>query len=117
MTSLNVPTPLTVEQVAVLYSLHPKTVQRMARRGELPAFKIGRVWRFFDVDLVVHYRAQSETLVLEGAHGKEIESCHFTKEKTPRISGASSPLKGSSYSNLLGLQRKKKPKSSKPDSK
>jgi len=29
-----------------LGGLHPKTVQRMARRGEIPAFRIGRYWRF-----------------------------------------------------------------------
>ncbi len=29
-----------------LLGLHPKTVQRMARRGELPAIRIGRYWRF-----------------------------------------------------------------------
>lgn len=29
-----------------LLGLHPKTVQRMARRGEIPAIRIGRYWRF-----------------------------------------------------------------------
>jgi excisionase family DNA binding protein len=112
-----VPTPLTVEQVCALYSLHPKTVQRMARRGEIPAFKVGKNWRFFDVDLVTFFRAQSTPLVSEGAHEKEIKSCHSTKEKTPRICGASSPSKASSYNSLLGLQPVKKQKSLKPVSK
>jgi excisionase family DNA binding protein len=97
------PKPLTVEQVCALYSLHPKTVQRLARQGLLPGFKVGKNWRFFDIDLVLHFRAQSNPLVLEGAHAKEIKSCHFTKEKTPRSSGVSSPLKESSYNSLLGL--------------
>jgi excisionase family DNA binding protein len=98
-----VPTPLTVEQVCALYTLHPKTVQRLARRGEMPAFKVGKNWRFYDVDLIAHFRAQSTPLVLEGAHAKEIKPCHFTKEKTPHISGVSSPSKASSYNSLLGL--------------
>ncbi|MGB7136646.1 MAG: helix-turn-helix domain-containing protein [Acidobacteriaceae bacterium] len=34
------------EAAKFLGGLHPKTVQRMARRGELPAFRIGRYWRF-----------------------------------------------------------------------
>jgi excisionase family DNA binding protein len=29
-----------------LLGLHPKTVQRLARNGELPAVRIGRYWRF-----------------------------------------------------------------------
>lgn len=33
-------------QASGLLGLHPKTVARMARRGELPAIRIGRYWRF-----------------------------------------------------------------------
>ena len=29
-----------------LLGLHPKTVLRLARRGDLPAIRIGRYWRF-----------------------------------------------------------------------
>ena len=31
---------------AELLNIHPKTLQRMARRGEIPAVRIGRYWRF-----------------------------------------------------------------------
>ena len=34
------------EAAQFLGGLHPKTVQRMARRGQLPAYRIGRYWRF-----------------------------------------------------------------------
>jgi excisionase family DNA binding protein len=33
-------------QAGELLGLHPKTVQRLARAGELPAVRIGRYWRF-----------------------------------------------------------------------
>ena len=36
----------TVEQVAEYLQLHVQTVARMAARGELPAVKVGRHWRF-----------------------------------------------------------------------
>lgn len=36
---------MTVEDVAQYLSLHPLTVRRLARDGEIPAFKIGRQWR------------------------------------------------------------------------
>jgi len=29
-----------------LLGLHPKTVQRLARKGDLPAIRVGRYWRF-----------------------------------------------------------------------
>jgi len=36
----------TVEDVAAFLKLQPETIRAMARRGELPALKIGKVWRF-----------------------------------------------------------------------
>jgi excisionase family DNA binding protein len=40
--------PLLNDGQAALFlgGLHPKTVQRMARRGELPAYHIGKFWRY-----------------------------------------------------------------------
>ena len=41
------PEPLwTVEDMAAYLKLQPETIRSMARRGELPALKIGKVWRF-----------------------------------------------------------------------
>lgn len=36
---------MTIEQVARYLSLHELTVRRLARDGEIPAFKVGRQWR------------------------------------------------------------------------
>jgi len=36
----------TVDDVADYLKLQPETIRSMARRGELPALKIGKVWRF-----------------------------------------------------------------------
>ncbi len=36
----------TVEDVADYLKLQPETIRCMARRRELPALKIGKVWRF-----------------------------------------------------------------------
>jgi excisionase family DNA binding protein len=33
---------------------HPKTVARMARRGEIPATRLGNQWRFRRADLDAH---------------------------------------------------------------
>jgi excisionase family DNA binding protein len=33
-------------QAAVLLGIHPKTLQKKARQGEVPARRIGDLWRF-----------------------------------------------------------------------
>jgi excisionase family DNA binding protein len=38
--------PMTPEEVAMLLQIDRETVYRMARRGELPAFKVSSRWRF-----------------------------------------------------------------------
>jgi len=51
------------EAAQFLGGLHPKTVQRMARRGQLPAYRIGRYWRFraseLSAWLVLHSTGQN----------------------------------------------------------
>ena len=39
-------TLLTSEQAAALLQIHPKTLQKLARRGKVPACRIGDLWRF-----------------------------------------------------------------------
>ena len=34
-------------QAGEMLGLHPKTIQRLARRGEIPAVRIGRYWRYW----------------------------------------------------------------------
>jgi excisionase family DNA binding protein len=34
------------DEAAALLGIHKKTLQRMARNGELPGFQIGDLWRF-----------------------------------------------------------------------
>lgn len=33
-------------EAAALLKIHPKTLQRMARKGQIPAMQIGKLWRF-----------------------------------------------------------------------
>ena len=40
-------------QAAELLQIHPKTLQRLARRGEIRAMRIGKLWRFRTSDLDV----------------------------------------------------------------
>jgi excisionase family DNA binding protein len=43
---------------AGLLGIHPKTLQRMARAGEVPAVRVGRYWRFRASELDSWIRSQ-----------------------------------------------------------
>ena len=49
---------LTIQEVAKLLKVADKTVYTMAQRGDLPAFKVGGLWRFRrqDIDLWINER-------------------------------------------------------------
>ena len=51
------------EAAQFLGGLHPKTIQRMARRGELPAYRVGKYWRYraseLSAWLVLHSTGQN----------------------------------------------------------
>ena len=49
-----------VEAAQFLGGLHPKTLQRMARHGELPAYRVGRYWRYRASELDQWLRVQSQ---------------------------------------------------------
>lgn len=36
---------ITIDEIAKYLNLHPLTVRRLARDGEIPAFRVGRQWR------------------------------------------------------------------------
>ncbi len=43
---------LTSSEVAALFKLHVSTVYRLVNEGILPAYKVGRGWRFNEKDIV-----------------------------------------------------------------
>jgi len=54
---------LVAVEVAKHLKVHPSTVYKMAKRGELPGFKIGSDWRFD--------RAQIDEWIRSRIHGRE----------------------------------------------
>lgn len=61
---------LTVVEVSEFLRLHPATVYRLLRKGELPAFKIGGGWRvnMHDLDLWCIARREAHTSKHSAAH-------------------------------------------------
>jgi excisionase family DNA binding protein len=45
----------------LLGGIHPKTVQRMARNGQIPAYRVGRFWRYRASELSDWLRLQSSS--------------------------------------------------------
>ena len=43
---LSKPEAMRAQEAADLLGAHVETIRRLARRGEIPAFKVGKVWRF-----------------------------------------------------------------------
>jgi excisionase family DNA binding protein len=37
---------LTSEEVGIILGLHPKVVERQAKQGKIPGFKVGKFWRY-----------------------------------------------------------------------
>lgn len=64
----------TVEQIAALLYMHPKTVQRYIREGRLRAVKIGKSWRVdgHDLSKFVESRAESAD---ETPRAEAVASC------------------------------------------
>ena len=58
---------------AQLLRIHPKTLQRMARRGEIPGVQIGKLWRFRRSEL----NAWMEDLI------KRSHPCRLEQEERP----------------------------------
>ncbi|MCL2873095.1 MAG: helix-turn-helix domain-containing protein [Betaproteobacteria bacterium] len=91
---------LTVEQAAKLLSLHHITIRRMAADGRLPAFKLGRFWRFVEVDLLAFARANYHRADAEGDERNML--CRSTSERIPAIGGHPLPSQAAAqYAALL----------------
>ena len=48
-------------EAAALLQIHPKTLQRLARKGEIRGMRLGKLWRFrtSDLDAWVHLQLRS----------------------------------------------------------
>ena len=55
---MNQKVALTVREVADLLSVDHKTVYRLAKRKELPGFKVAGAWRFMNCDIQAWIEAQ-----------------------------------------------------------
>jgi excisionase family DNA binding protein len=53
------PSILTLENIADYLRVHPSTIYRMLKKRQLPAFKVGRDWRFYR-ESIDRWRSEAE---------------------------------------------------------
>lgn len=51
MTTVNNLKPMDSTEAGAFLGIHPKTINRLARMGQIPAFRIGKLWRYRISDL------------------------------------------------------------------
>jgi excisionase family DNA binding protein len=61
---------LTTKEVAEYLNIHPFTVNKYAREGNIPAFKIGMDWRFHKKYIDKWIREKSEYIANRKERGK-----------------------------------------------
>jgi excisionase family DNA binding protein len=56
---------LTTKEASQILKIHPKVLERMAKRGEVPALKVGKFWRYraTALDAWINSRLQSKSQV------------------------------------------------------
>ena len=67
---------LDASEAARLLRIHPKTIQRLARLGYVPAFRVGKFWRYRASDLEKWLRSGSHS------NGQLADRVDFTKENS-----------------------------------
>ncbi len=75
------PTILTVREVAAYLRLHAATVYRMAQSGDLPAFRVGRGWRF-KREQIEQWLADRQTV--NSSTGPEVDGAGRARTERPR---------------------------------
>jgi excisionase family DNA binding protein len=96
---------LDLAEAAQLLKVHPKTLQKLALRGALPACKVGRAWVFVERLLIDWLEAQSLSRV-SVVDLQEKTECRSTDARTHRTGGSNfrpSGVNRSLYSKALGL--------------
>ena len=79
---------LTVAEAATTLRLHPVTLRALAAAGTVPAVKIGRAWRFVEVDLLAWARANYRRA---DAVGDKENTCRSTNVQIAASGGPRSP--------------------------
>ena len=57
---------LTSKEASQVLKIHPKVLERMARRGEVPALKVGKFWRYRAPIIAIEKGQERQNTLLAG---------------------------------------------------
>jgi excisionase family DNA binding protein len=103
---------LHLEEAAQILRAHKETVRLKAKRGEIPARKVGKRWIFSQLALNRYLMGELPMGAVEAM--KENYECHSTSEVTKVLTGCISypiPTEASQYREALAPRTKRKQKS------
>ena len=101
---------LDLNEAARVLHIHPVTLLKKARSGEVPAAKPGKCWIFLAVDLEQYIRSQYVRQALQ-SDMKGVSECLSTSVGTRRTGGSKSlSVVESQYNEVLALPTAKRPK-------
>ncbi len=60
---------LSLAEAAAFLGLHPVTLRRKTKAGDVPGFKAGKSWRYVEIDLLKYARSQYAPRALQGDIG------------------------------------------------
>lgn len=92
---------LDLQAAAEFVGCHPVTLAERTAAGVIPGCKIGKEWRFLDIDLAEYMRQQYP------ANKPEVKKCRSTS--AAKRGGLTSRTGESELDNLLGRQTGTKP--------
>src|ERR1700681_3386350 len=89
----------TSAEAAMTLRLHPVTLRALAAAGGIPAFKLGRAWRFVEVDVLTWARAH---YCRADAVGDKESTCRSTNVQIAATGGPRSPYQTeAAYADLV----------------
>jgi len=97
---------LTIAEAATTLRLHPVTLRALAAAGGIPAFKLGRAWRFVEIDLLAWARAHYRRA---DAVGDKESTCRYTNVPIAASGGPRSACRTeAAYADLVAPRTERK---------
>jgi len=96
-----------LDEASKLLAIHPQTLLKHVRSGEIPAAKLGKRWVFVKADLIDYIRSKYTTAQSNTSKIRVKNKCYI-KEKTANSGGSKShhPMVENQYEQLLSLKTK-----------
>ena len=100
------PRILSLQEAAAFMGIPVKSLRDKARLGKVPAFKLGRQWRFIQDDLIMFCRS----LYGQDANKNRYLAWPSGNASTASTSPISAPRTDAEYAAALGLGKRPKPR-------